>query len=73
MACQIVLNEEQRRVLQYVKTGNSIFFTGAAGSGKSTVLREIKKSYCIPGIYFTAPTGLAATNIGGITLHSFSE
>lgn len=51
-------------------TNRSIFMTGRAGSGKSTFLRyitdNIKKKHVI-----LAPTGIAAVNVGGQTLHSF--
>ncbi|MBO4814357.1 MAG: AAA family ATPase [Muribaculaceae bacterium] len=51
-------------------THRSVFLTGKAGTGKSTFLRYIcattKKSYVV-----LAPTGIAAVNVGGQTLHSF--
>lgn len=53
-------------------TGRSVFLTGKAGSGKSTFLRyictHIKKRHAV-----VAPTGIAATNVGGMTLHSFFQ
>lgn len=52
------------------RTQNSLFLTGKAGTGKSTFLRHIhettKKKHVI-----LAPTGIAAINAGGQTLHSF--
>lgn len=55
-------------LLQY--TRQSVFLTGKAGTGKSTFLRYItantKKKYVV-----LAPTGIAAVNVGGQTLHSF--
>lgn len=52
------------------KTRRSVFLTGKAGTGKSTFLRYIcantKKKYVI-----LAPTGIAAVNVGGQTMHSF--
>ena len=51
-------------------TNRSIFLTGKAGSGKSTLLKYIcettKKKYIV-----LAPTGIAAVNVGGMTMHSF--
>ena len=51
-------------------THQSIFLTGKAGTGKSTFLRYIcantRKKYVI-----LAPTGIAAVNVGGVTMHSF--
>ena len=56
------------RLIQY--THNSVFLTGKAGTGKSTFLRYVcqhtKKKYVV-----LAPTGIAAINAGGSTLHSF--
>lgn len=60
-----------------VKEGKSIFFTGSAGTGKSVLLREIitslKRKYARyeDAVQVTASTGIAACNIGGVTLHSF--
>ncbi|MBQ6079034.1 MAG: AAA family ATPase [Muribaculaceae bacterium] len=52
------------------KTHRSVFLTGKAGTGKSTFLRYIcdntEKKYVV-----LAPTGIAAVNVGGQTLHSF--
>ncbi len=51
-------------------TNRNMFLTGKAGTGKTTLLKEIlketNKKYLV-----TAPTGVAAINAGGITLHSF--
>ena len=51
-------------------TNHSVFLTGKAGTGKSTFLKYIcnitKKKYVV-----LAPTGIAAVNVGGMTLHSF--
>ncbi|RGP71495.1 hypothetical protein FLONG3_7106 [Fusarium longipes] len=75
----ISLSEEQRHVLDLVVNKNqSVFFTGAAGTGKSVLMRaiikELKAKYAKDPerVAVTASTGLAACNIGGITLHSFS-
>lgn len=74
----IFLSEEQKRVLHFiVYEGRNIFFTGAAGTGKSVLLKriinELRKRYRDEGsVAVTASTGLAACNIGGTTLHSFT-
>lgn len=64
----------QKEALDMLKTGRSVFLTGAAGSGKTHVLREYIKyleSEFIPaGI--TASTGIAATHMGGQTIHAWS-
>lgn len=64
-------NPELKQALQIIHyTRNSLFLTGKAGTGKSTLLRYIasttKKKHVI-----LAPTGIAAINAGGVTLHSF--
>ena len=64
-------NEEFSKALQILKyTNRSLFLTGKAGTGKSTFLRHIcsttKKKHVV-----LAPTGIAAINVGGSTLHSF--
>lgn len=75
----IFLTEEQRRILSLiVDEGRNVFFTGAAGTGKSVLLRrvisELRRKYrnrTHQPVAVTASTGLAACNIGGMTLHSF--
>lgn len=70
------LSESQRRVVEAAMTGESFFFTGAAGTGKSYVLKYLPKilSRRVPEsqIYMTASTGIAACAVGGTTLHSFA-
>lgn len=76
---RVFLSEEQQHVLDLVvESKKSVFFTGSAGTGKSVLLREIiatlrKKYVREPDrVAVTASTGLAACNIGGVTLHSFA-
>ena len=64
-------NPELQNALRIIQnTHRSLFLTGKAGTGKSTFLRHIsqttKKKHVI-----LAPTGIAAINVGGATLHSF--
>ncbi|RDB15851.1 ATP-dependent DNA helicase PIF1 [Hypsizygus marmoreus] len=74
----VFLSQEQTQILKLVQDGNSVFYTGSAGTGKSVLLREIiktlrKKYVKIPdAIAITASTGIAACNIGGVTIHSFA-
>ncbi|KAK0473303.1 hypothetical protein IW261DRAFT_714731 [Armillaria novae-zelandiae] len=71
----ICLSPEQQHVLNLVKAGRNVFFTGSAGTGKSVLLREIIKSLREkPGhvTAITASTGIASVNIGGTTLHSWN-
>jgi ATP-dependent DNA helicase PIF1 len=74
----ITLSQEQQRVLELVVgQGKSVFFTGSAGTGKSVLMRaiiaELRKKFSREPdrVAVTASTGLAACNIGGVTLHSF--
>lgn len=48
-----------------------IFITGKAGTGKSTLVRYIRSSPDFPGAVVVAPTGIAAINVSGQTIHSF--
>lgn len=54
------------------ETNQSFFLTGKAGTGKSTFLKHIvettSKNYVV-----VAPTGIAAVNVGGVTIHSFFQ
>lgn len=71
----IQLSDEQRAVLDMVKRGKNVFFTGSAGTGKSVLLREIIK-HCQSGhwgrLAITASTGIASVNIGGTTIYSWA-
>lgn len=74
----VTLSEEQQRVKKLVvQEGKSVFFTGSAGTGKSVLMRaiiaELRKKFVKESdrVAVTASTGLAACNVGGVTLHSF--
>ena len=54
------------------QTGSHIFLTGKAGTGKTTFLRRLKE-ISAKRMIVTAPTGVAAINAGGVTLHSFFQ
>ena len=66
-------NKELRTAWDFVEhTGRSIFLTGKAGTGKTTFLKTVvgrssKRSIVV------APTGVAAINAGGMTIHSFFQ
>ena len=66
-------NKELRTAWDFVEnTGKSIFLTGKAGTGKTTFLKTVversrKRSMVV------APTGVAAVNAGGVTIHSFFQ
>ncbi len=54
------------------KTGKNVFLTGKAGTGKTTFLHNIKKASTKRSVV-VAPTGVAAINAGGVTIHSFFQ
>lgn len=67
----IALSLEQTQALELLKSGENIFLTGEAGSGKSTIIRELLRNQD-PKLFPTlASTGAAAVLIGGRTFHSF--
>lgn len=70
------LNIEQQAAASHILSGNNVFVTGSAGTGKTYlikyVIQELIKEYGEDAVAVTAPTGIAAINIGGQTIHSFS-
>ena len=54
------------------ETQESIFLTGKAGTGKTTFLKYLQQ-HCAKNIIVAAPTGVAAINAGGVTLHSLFQ
>ncbi|KAG1668499.1 ATP-dependent DNA helicase PIF1 [Nymphon striatum] len=63
---------EQRAVISAVLSGSNVFYTGNAGTGKSFLLKRIIRLLPQENTYITASTGIAASQIGGVTLHSFA-
>jgi len=57
------------RTLELIADGQSVFVTGRAGTGKSTLLRLVREN-SDRRLAVVAPTGLAAVNVGGQTIHS---
>ena len=53
-------------------TNQNLFLTGKAGTGKTTFLKNLKKE-CPKRMIVVAPTGVAAINAGGVTIHSFFQ
>lgn len=63
-------NRQQGEALKIIcNTNDNLFITGNAGTGKSTFLRDLKKS--LKNSVIVAPTGIAALNSKGMTIHSF--
>ena len=68
----INLTSDQQKALDAVKSGRNVFITGGAGTGKSYLLRAIVYSLMSAGknVIVCAPTGIAAANVGGMTIHT---
>lgn len=67
---RLVFSKQQLFILKTIASGVNIFFTGRAGTGKSLIVSTLRKIN-LKNIYFTAMTGVAASNIQGMTFHSF--
>ena len=66
-------NRELNAAWEFVeKTGRSVFLTGKAGTGKTTFLRDVVAKSS-KSVVVVAPTGIAAINAGGMTIHSFFQ
>ena len=66
-------NEEMNLAWQFVEgTDVSVFLTGKAGTGKTTFLRKLKE-LAPKRMVVVAPTGVAAINAQGVTIHSFFQ
>jgi len=66
-------NNELKAAWDFVeKTGRSVFLTGKAGTGKTTFLRDVVRNSS-KRVVVVAPTGIAAINAGGVTIHSFFQ
>ncbi len=64
--------QEKRDILALIAAGHNVFITGCAGTGKSYLLKLIKQIYDPYGFALTASTGIAAVQIGGVTMHSWA-
>ena len=68
-----ITNEMFQLAIQLVNQSNrNIFLTGKAGTGKTTFLKYIREN-CPKQMAVVAPTGVAAINAGGVTIHSFFQ
>ena len=66
-------NPELSLAWQFIEnTGTHLFLTGKAGTGKTTFLRRLKAG-SPKRMVVLAPTGIAAINAGGVTIHSFFQ
>ena len=73
MSAKIDFNPLFQKAVELVTIGTKpLFVTGRAGTGKSTLLRHLRDSLILTHqIAVVAPTGVAAINIDGDTIHSF--
>ena len=62
--------EEKQIIINAIRAKNNICITGAAGTGKSFLLKMIKDHF--PFVHITASTGVAAVNVSGVTIHSWA-
>src|SRR5512133_654032 len=70
---ETVTNQDLQLAFDFVKhTNRNIFLTGKAGTGKTTFLRDLRK-LSPKRMIVVAPTGVAAINAGGVTIHSFFQ
>jgi hypothetical protein len=70
---ETVENPQLQLAFDFVEqTGTSLFLTGKAGTGKTTFLHTLKKR-SPKRMIVVAPTGVAAINAGGVTIHSFFQ
>lgn len=68
---EFILTDEFKKAFDLMENSNShIFITGKAGTGKSTLLQYFRKQ-TRKNVVVLAPTGVAAVNVGGKTIHSF--
>jgi hypothetical protein len=70
---ETAINQDLRLAFDFVQyTNRSIFLTGKAGTGKTTFLKDLQKK-SPKRMIVVAPTGVAAINAGGVTIHSFFQ
>lgn len=69
----ITVTEEYLHVKGLLESGYQlVFVSGKAGTGKSTLIHYLRHSYK-DNIVVVAPTGVAALNVGGVTIHSYFQ
>lgn len=70
---EYIENLQLKQAFDFIQyTGKNIFLTGKAGTGKTTFLKHIKE-VSPKRMIVVAPTGVAAINAGGVTIHSFFQ
>lgn len=72
----LIFDRQAERAIKLVGDGENLFITGKAGTGKTTLLKEILRRNEVgskKNIVILAPTGVAAENAGGMTMHHFFQ
>ena len=67
---EIVITQEFKNCEKYLDNGFNVYLSGSAGTGKTTFLKYYKNKHQDKNILLIAPTGIAALNIDGTTIHS---
>lgn len=65
------LNYKQIQAIEAIKNGHNTFITGSAGVGKSFLIKKIQEQVHDTCYEIIAPTGIAAINVSGQTIHRF--
>ena len=65
------INPDMQMAIDLAQAGKSFFLTGNAGTGKSTILAYLRKYILDENTAVCAPTGVAAINVRGVTIHNF--
>ena len=67
----MTLTDEQKSIICAALQSHSTFVTGAAGTGKSYVVKQLLKTLPKNGLFATSSTGISSVQLGGITVHSY--
>lgn len=70
---EIVLNDDQKKAYELIKSKQNVFISGSAGTGKSALLDYILRHDSKISTRVCAPTGIAAINVGGVTIHKLLD
>lgn len=66
---KVELNQEQQKAYRLIRNGKNVFISGSAGTGKSALLNYILQNDLDLNTRVCAPTGIAALNVEGVTIH----